>query len=401
MISRQLSSLLFILVLFFNSCCESFHILSPLVFLGNRLKSRLTYISPHVSLPIIDITSNINLPEFALARHFQGIFGLNVEQDSQDRPSFAARLLAWFLKSLIEPRTKFVSGLVVKVFSSSNRDILRGKVGSLEIKFDSIAYSMIQITGGGSLMLQGVELKMRRLLFQDLHFLRKPYQIVADFVFTQNDIVNSKIIRDWIQLLVDTIISQVLSDPAGLVLKVAIKRVTIRSRRIYVHGEADIASTGTTVPFEISTGAGVRGNGQVVFLRDIQVVLNPDSFLRTSVPLLLSTPIDVDIGDDCYVDDLILAGKHITVKARTVVYPVPPFAVTPVVRRALYRYDLAALLSSLLRVKGGFLRVRTRFNINFLRLNPFRKRNDDSIETELEEGNCMNVLAGSLLRKSE
>ena len=34
----------------------------------------------------------------------------------------------------------------------------------------------------------------------------------------------------------------------------------------------------------------------MLFLRDIQVVLNPDSNFRAVVPILLTTPIDVDLG---------------------------------------------------------------------------------------------------------
>ena len=40
----------------------------------------------------------------------------------------------------------------------------------------------------------------------------------------------------------------------------------------------------------------MRNEGQVLYLRDIQVVLNPDSILRAVVPILLTTPIDVDLG---------------------------------------------------------------------------------------------------------
>ena len=46
----------------------------------------------------------------------------------------------------------------------------------------------------------------------------------------------------------------------------------------------------------MNIGAGVKNDGQVLFLRDIQVVLNPDSILRAVVPILLTTPIDVDLG---------------------------------------------------------------------------------------------------------
>ena len=50
----------------------------------------------------------------------------------------------------------------------------------------------------------------------------------------------------------------------------------------------------------MNLGAGVKNDGQVLFLRDIQVVLNPDSILRAVVPILLTTPIDVDLGTYVY-----------------------------------------------------------------------------------------------------
>ena len=40
----------------------------------------------------------------------------------------------------------------------------------------------------------------------------------------------------------------------------------------------------------------MRDEGQVLYLKDIRVVLNPDSILRAVVPILLTTPIDVDLG---------------------------------------------------------------------------------------------------------
>ena len=54
----------------------------------------------------------------------------------------------------------------------------------------------------------------------------------------------------------------------------------------------------------MNIGAGVKNDGQVLFLRDIQVVLNPDSILRAVVPILLTTPIDVIMSchvPHCYV----------------------------------------------------------------------------------------------------
>ena len=42
-------------------------------------------------------------------------------------------------------------------------------------------------------------------------------------------------------------------------LKATVKRVSIRSRRLYVNGEVDLPSG--RLPFELSSGAGLRENG--------------------------------------------------------------------------------------------------------------------------------------------
>ena len=43
----------------------------------------------------------------------------------------------------------------------------------------------------------------------------------------------------------------------------------------------------------------------MLFLRDIQVVLNPDSNFRAVVPILLTTPIDVDLGTLIHITTLL------------------------------------------------------------------------------------------------
>ena len=52
---------------------------------------------------------------------------------------------------------------------------------------------------------------MRRFLFQNMQSIRKPYKMHGDFLLTQADIVNSKLIRNLIQLLVNTILENALS----------------------------------------------------------------------------------------------------------------------------------------------------------------------------------------------
>jgi len=91
-----------------------------------------------------------------------------------------------------------------------------------------------------------------------------------------------------------------------------------------------------------------------VYLKDIQVVFNPDS-IPIVVPILSVSPIDVDLGEDCQIQSLVVANKNIWVRAAARISPVPPFAVTEVRTDALYHYDLSALLSSVLRLNGGIM----------------------------------------------
>eukprot|EP00595_Chromulina_sp_UTEXLB2642_P003579 CAMPEP_0196764370 /NCGR_PEP_ID=MMETSP1095-20130614/5950_1 /TAXON_ID=96789 ORGANISM="Chromulina nebulosa, Strain UTEXLB2642" /NCGR_SAMPLE_ID=MMETSP1095 /ASSEMBLY_ACC=CAM_ASM_000446 /LENGTH=170 /DNA_ID=CAMNT_0042119723 /DNA_START=565 /DNA_END=1077 /DNA_ORIENTATION=+ len=146
---------------------------------------------------------------------------------------------------------------------------------------------------------------------------------------------------------------KILSTEASDLLRISIRRVTIVSRRLVVCGDAVIANSLSAASFEISTGAGVRDNGQIIYLKDIQVCLNPDSPLKTSMPIPLTTPIDVDIGEDCTIMSLVIGDKHIWLRAKANISPVSPFSVAPVSKKALYRYDIGAVLSNVLRLSGG------------------------------------------------
>ena len=84
-------------------------------------------------------------------------------------------------------------------------------------------------------------------------------------------------------------------------------------------------------------------------------MLNPENIiLRTSVPIFLSTPIDIDIGDDFTIESLVIGDRNIWLRAQTLISPhVPQFEVVSTPKKALYRFDLAALLSKLFTMQGG------------------------------------------------
>lgn len=279
-------------------------------------------------------------------------------------PSFVARLL----KQIVISRSEFVSGLRLKINSGSSLDIVMGKISDIEMKFEKICYGSLLISGGGSLYIRELQLRTRRFLFGVDQPLRKPYKIYGDLQLTQSDIVNSKLFRHGIQLLVNTIMEKVSKDIIRSLaftvnnknlLQVSITRVSIRNRRIHAYGEINTVmgnSTVASLPFEVSTSAAVRDN-HVIFLRDIAVVLNPDNILlRTNIPIFSTTPIDVDIGDDCYIEAFVIGDRHIWLRAEVNIYPhVTPFDVAPITKKALYHYDVATFLSKLLTMPGGIL----------------------------------------------
>jgi hypothetical protein len=276
-----------------------------------------------------------------------------------NRRRIASRAMHWLITRVLEMRTTFVTGLKVHIYSKSNRRVMLGRVSALVIAFEKINFGQIWITGGGTFFFRGLELKMRRFLFQDLQSLRKPYELYMDLIFTQSDVVNSRFFRNVFQNLADTILRKTLQTLPQTkdLMRMEIKRVTTRARKIFVAGTADFASRAAIVPFEISLGAGVKGGGQVVYLRDIEVVFNPDSVLRTTVPIILTSPIDVDIGDSSRIDSLVISGQQVWLRAKVDITPLQQFAVVPVVSKAMYRYDISNVLSKFLRFRNRVFRL--------------------------------------------
>lgn len=333
-----------------------------------RLLSATTRIVPLARLPLSTPWSPLKLPDPALWPTFRNRTLDNVQKDFQElnyrqkvnpivRPSLLARLTAWALRKIVRTHTENLNGLDLRVQAKSNQDVIRGKLEAIDMKFEKLSFQGLHVSGGGRLLLKGVELRMRRFLFQNLQCMRKPYVIFADLLFTQHDIINSKVIRNLIQLLVNTILERVFLT--NKILSASIRKVTINARRINASGTANLLSDRpndsglASVDFEVSTGVAIKDNGQTLYLRDIQVAINPDSILRTVMPILTTAPIDIDLGDDCRIESLVIANKNIWIRMASVISPVEPFSVAEVKSKALYRYDLAAFFSSLLWLNGG------------------------------------------------
>ena len=56
------------------------------------------------------------------------------------RPRIIPKILSRFLHRLVVSQSQFVSGLQVNIRTGSSMEIIRGKVSSIELKFDKICY---------------------------------------------------------------------------------------------------------------------------------------------------------------------------------------------------------------------------------------------------------------------
>ena len=195
--------------------------------------------------------------------YFQSSFNEldNLKESKKHKQKFLGRIVAWFIRKIVVARTDYIQGLELNVWANRNWDILRGKIDTLEMKFDKISFCKIFVSGGGRLIIKGLNLRMRRFLFHNnLQSIRVPYIIYCDLIFTQLDIGKSTFIKNLIQLLVDTILARVLSQTniAGVetsrIINAEIRAVKIQSRRIHAIGVAHLLSNPGSVSQTSNSG---------------------------------------------------------------------------------------------------------------------------------------------------
>mmetsp|Transcript_18367 Transcript_18367/g.30778 ORF Transcript_18367/g.30778 Transcript_18367/m.30778 type:complete len:398 (-) Transcript_18367:338-1531(-) len=348
---------------------------------------RLSSLLGPIEAPIQHVVTQSRFSEslYSYENTFRKVKDVQVRAEQKLKRPLFARVVAWILSRLVRKSTSSLNGLEMHVIADSNHDILRGKLDTIELKFDKVNYAQFFVSGGGRLIIKDLSLRMRRFLFKNAQAIRKPYTLYCDLLLTQQDIVKSTFIRNLIQLLVDTILERVIGGQN--IVGISVEEVRIHSRRIHAKGVARLLPDTTTsgrpvstvrreqrekgkvhssndeglisLPFEVSTGIGVKEGGHHIFVKDIQVILNPDNkLLRAVVPLPQTAPIDIDLGAGFQIQSLVIANKNIWLRAASKISPVQPFQVVDFETTALYHYDLSALLSSVLRLNGGLISSR-------------------------------------------
>jgi hypothetical protein len=218
------------------------------------------------------------------------------------------------------------------------------------------------------------------LIARRLNVIRKPFEIFGEYVLTQQDVSNSKLIRDLIQALVNTVLRALFPSLHLTFFDVAVDSVRITNHKLAIHGTANIAESAGGMPFVLLTGVGLAGEGHVIYLDKPELILNPEAKLPVKVrgergssgslpwrrvflegvgltmcasvrsrqvPLGSIRAFDVDIGDNARIEEIVIDDDvGVTIKARTLITPAPPFQVSDVGKRAAFLYDLGAFLSS-------------------------------------------------------
>ncbi|KAG5178391.1 hypothetical protein JKP88DRAFT_329590 [Tribonema minus] len=226
------------------------------------------------------------------------------------------------------------------VEASSNRDALSGNLKNVWINFKTLALPQMQITGGASMVVTGVDLKMLYLMHRRLGAFKKPFQVRGEWSFTNNDFIASPAIRNMVQNILAASFARLNLGP------VRVSRVSISGDRILFEGHSDILQR-----FSCSANLATSQDGHVISLRSLKYGNQAGEYLfQTPWQVAATLPKDLvscDMGDNTRIEALSIRNGRLTVRGMFVVTPTPPLIVADVGKRGMVRYDVGERLSAL------------------------------------------------------
>lgn len=87
------------------------------------------------------------------------------------------RFLCWFFEQVITNRAREVEGLEVQVNARSNREAMSGLLQAVGITFNHLRLDNLEISGGATLRITGLDLKVRTLLWHRFRSFKKPFEV--------------------------------------------------------------------------------------------------------------------------------------------------------------------------------------------------------------------------------
>lgn len=329
--------------------------------------------------------------------------GVFVKQNLPVKNAVLSRLTSWLIKRAIYARTKDTRGLRIKIDAGSSVHVAQGRLGTIEIIFDLLSSSEMQVSGGGKITISDFQVDLKRLLFNNLQFVRNPYTVHCDLHLTQDDILSSNVLKSLTQKMANIVLERTLGSAGAL--SISVSKVSIEGNRMVINGlvvypsvdSAPLASCTSnlrgsphggervdepSVAFEIASSLSMRpSSDRVVLLQNLSIMLSPDYLLlRTAWP----RSVELDVGDGCRVQRLSISDNMLHFAGSSQIMPNQPVAVAsknvpgipPVIfplsvteyfstnllslwwaswTTAIYQFDLSSMLSSNIRLHGGLL----------------------------------------------
>lgn len=101
----------------------------------------------------------------------------DVHADGQEDNPLLSKFLCWFFARVITSRAKLVEGLEVRVDARSNREAMSGLLQAVGITFNHLELENLQISGGATVRITGLDLKVMTLLWRRFRSFKKPFEV--------------------------------------------------------------------------------------------------------------------------------------------------------------------------------------------------------------------------------
>mmetsp|Transcript_3994 Transcript_3994/g.11707 ORF Transcript_3994/g.11707 Transcript_3994/m.11707 type:complete len:490 (-) Transcript_3994:325-1794(-) len=275
------------------------------------------------------------------------------------------------------PREGVFGGLVLP---RTLGHMLRGYLHELVVQFDRLRFENVSISGGGVLTFRHIDLRLANLVpFRRWNrgWLRRRISADVDMMLTSEDIMQSKLIREVMQSLGNTILKHTIV-PQRVLRNEALLRgmvemnsdddvclvdstmlgcivrgfrcdsVKTMGDRVVIHGNFAKAQ------FSVSFRAMMRAGGRVLVVDDFDVVFQPGTANEVRLPTISTwETIDVDLGQHARIKYLYVTDEGVAVQAWASLSPVRNFKVTMEPQLpARYAFDLGSMLSVLLHPRS-------------------------------------------------
>lgn len=214
------------------------------------------------------------------------------------------------IESLVESRiTKHSNSTSLQINVVPEKNVIfnfltkkAAAANELAIKFDSIIFPNIRMSGGGQLTFHNIAYHVGKA-----NRFYNPFGITADVVLTADDIMHSSCVRNGLENLLNRVLRNSGLRKVQKSKSVVVQSVTIlSSKKISCTG---LATTilGDKIPFEVRTGLDMTGQGHVLTLPGMEIALYPET-IGLFFPVV--PDMHVDMGNNANLQRIAFTGGN-------------------------------------------------------------------------------------------